>query len=159
MLNLKNTLRRLFLCDAQACCSLHRDTPLHHEVFALLLKEPWLVDLFGSIRLQFKTEQGSNRRMYRKQVQADRLEAKTSFRRIVKELLTKASEMMEEPTLRMKMERRTLCDQYGLIWFGGIMTFKHLGLVVAARDGATRFKWGQGKLFPHWKLRRARSFR
>ena len=73
--------------------------------------------------------------------------SENSFRRIVKELMTKASEMMEEPSLRMKMERRILCEQYGLIWFGGIMTFKHLGLVVAARDGATRFS-GARKFTP-----------
>ena len=43
----------------------------------------------------------------------------------------------------MKMERKILCDQYGLIWFCGIMTFRHLGLAVAARDGETSSKWGK----------------
>ena len=43
----------------------------------------------------------------------------------------------------MKMERRILHEQYGLLWFGGIMTFKHLGLVVKARDDKTPFHWGE----------------
>ena len=41
------------------------------------------------------------------------------------------------------MERRILAEQRGLVWFGGIMAFKHVGLVVAGRDGATLFMWGK----------------
>ena len=57
--------------------------------------------------------------------------------------MTNASEMMEKPTAEMVMQRRILSDQYGVMWFGGIMAFKHLGLAVAARHGETCFKWGK----------------
>ena len=57
--------------------------------------------------------------------------------------MTKASEMMERPTPRMKMDRTILHDQFSLMWFGGIMTFKHLGLVAQVRDGANIFKWSK----------------
>ena len=70
--------------------------------------------------------------------------------------MTKASEMMEKPTAEMKMQRRILSDQYGVMWFGGIMTFKHLGLAVAPRHGETSFNWGKGELLTYWKLRHAR---
>ena len=65
------------------------------------------------------------------------------FRRIVKELIRQASEQMLEPSSRVRMERRILAEQRGLVWFGGIMAFKHVGLVVAGRDGATPFMWGK----------------
>ena len=43
----------------------------------------------------------------------------------------------------MTMERIIRSDQYGLMWFGGIMTFKHLGLVTKQRNRATIFNWGK----------------
>ena len=43
----------------------------------------------------------------------------------------------------MKMQRRIISDQYGLVWFGAIMTFRHLGLAVAARPGRPLFQWGR----------------
>ena len=52
LLNFKIALRRCVPCDAQTFFSLRPDTPLVYEVLALLLKEPWLVDLLGRICLQ-----------------------------------------------------------------------------------------------------------
>ena len=91
---------------------------------------------------EIKTEQDCKHRVAPKQ-SPQYSQPKTDFRRIVKELMLKASEKMEEPSPRMKMYPRILHEQYGLLWFGGIMTFEHLGLGVAARDGATPFMWGK----------------
>mgnify|MGYP003328565027 CR=1 FL=1 len=56
--------------------------------------------------------------------------------------MRKASDQMQEQTdHRMRMERRILAEQRGLVWFGGINTFKRLGLVVKARDEKTPFHW------------------
>ena len=143
VLNFQSSLRRCVPCDAQTFFKLRRDTPLHHEAFALLLKEPWLVELFDSICTQFSADEAARRPMKTKKKPAHSLEAKESFRRIVKELMTKASQMMENPTPRMKMERRILSAQWGLRWFSGIMTFGHLGLVVRAHEQATPFQWAK----------------
>ena len=62
--------------------------------------------------------------------------------------MRQASEQMLEPSSRVRMERRILAEQRGLVWFGGIMAFKHVGLVVAGRDGATPFMWGK-EPYPH----------
>ena len=42
---------------------------------------------------------------------------------------------------RMKIKRKLLHDQYGLIWFGGIMTFMHRALVVGAPAGENSVQW------------------
>ena len=61
-------LRRCMPCDAQTFIQLPADTPIHHEVFALLLKEPWLVDLFRSICLEhLKKEPDARHRVGPKQ--------------------------------------------------------------------------------------------
>ena len=64
---------------------------------------------------------------------------------VLTKLLKEASKAMKAPTQKMKVERKILCEQYGLIWYGGIMTFTHLGLV--SKMGEKTYSWGANKYF------------
>ena len=141
VMNFKGNLRRLMPCDAQRFFSLHRNLPLHFEVFALLLKEPWIVDMMSEECAQFVSDSSDRHRMVAEQFGSEGLETKESFRRIANELLTKAVERKLQPTEEMMQETYILHEQHGLVRFGGIMTFKRLGMVVGYPPSKNSFKW------------------
>ena len=58
----RNTLRAAMPTDARAYFALPADMPLHSEMFALLLKETWLVELFTQCYL---SSAGLEAKMYR----------------------------------------------------------------------------------------------
>ena len=66
----------------------------------------------------------------------------------------KASEAMEQPTCEMAMQRQNLYEQYGLIPFGSIMTFRLLQLIVVKDSALPVYRWGRAKYFVthHYKM-------
>ena len=79
VLNFKGNLSRLVPCDAQKLFSHPRNIPLHFEVFAMLLREPWIVDMLCDMCSQFDTEHSARPRMHGKKPRAEGLETKESF--------------------------------------------------------------------------------
>ena len=67
------------------------------------------------------------------------------MRKIASEVMRKASEAMEQATGEMVMQRQILYEQYGLISFGSIMTFRHLQLIVAKDSALPEYRWGRAK--------------
>ena len=144
----RETLKRAMPTDARAYLALPRDMPLHSEMFALLLKETWLVKLYEECYAAPEVPPPKRRRKWVKmpsEYQIDVETEQTKMRSVVSKLLGLASIKMDAPTPRMRMERKILSEQRGLIWFGGIQTFKRLGLV--GQQGQTKFSWGSSTHF------------
>ena len=133
--------------DARAYLALPLELPLHCEMLALLLKEAWLVKLFcechaaegmrGS-KLRSQTPKGT---AFDRQVEHEQ----ERLRSILNKLMQRASQHMKKPTDRIKIERRILSQQYGLIWLGGLRAFDRLGFL--SKCGKKKLTWGKTSNF------------
>ena len=91
----RHALRSAMPTDAQAYFLLPANLPLHVEMMALLLQEPWLVDLFMQC---YEDEAGSKATKHRLQTKASALALnifteQRKMQRIVKKLMALASVM------------------------------------------------------------------
>ena len=143
------TLNNASPSDARMYVALPVETPVYKDMFMLSLKEPWVIDLYKKIdegveqTMAYRKEWREHHKL--KPATEPNKHEKEKMRRAVRHLLQQAAEQMQNPTAKMQMQRRILSEQYGLIWYGALMTFRNFGLV--GTSGYGEYVWAGKKYF------------